>query len=234
MYDAFVSLAVRVALTDNAAWYCWHASRKQALLEAVWEKNGAFVHQQIIWLKDRPILTRSWYMWQHEPCFFGWRKGKKPARVAKDYPPSVWQFPTHRAGETTDHPTQKPVELFAIPLRQHTRKGEVCYEPFAGSGTQFVAAELLGRVCYAMEKSPPFVGVILERMLEMGLKPRLLKAEATRCRSVATRGAITRRPARGTGSNGRTLTGADTAGAGRPIRAGICSEPHCAERAAQT
>ena len=175
LYDAFVTLAVRCAITENAAWYCWHASRKQALLESVWEKHGAFVHQQIIWTKDRPILTRSWYMWQHEPCFFGWRKGKKPKRVAEDYPPSVWQFPTQAPGETTDHPTQKPVELFAIPMRQHTEKGDICYEPFSGSGTQMVAAQILGRVCYAMELSPPFVAVALERMAEMGLEPRLAK-----------------------------------------------------------
>lgn len=56
----------------------WHASRNLALLESVWEKHGAFfVHQQIIWLQDRPILTQSWYMWQHELCFFGWRKGNE-------------------------------------------------------------------------------------------------------------------------------------------------------------
>ena len=44
----------------------------------VWEKFGAFVHQQIVWAKDRGILTRSYYLWQHEPCFFGWLKGNKP------------------------------------------------------------------------------------------------------------------------------------------------------------
>ena len=115
------------------------------------------------------------YMWQHEPCFFGWMKGKKPKRIAADYPPTVWSFPTQAPGETTDHPTQKPVELFAIPIRQHTKKGDVCYEPFSGSGTQLVAAESLGRICYAMELSPPFVAVALERLSEMGLKPELLK-----------------------------------------------------------
>jgi hypothetical protein len=96
-------------------------------------------------------------MWQHEPCFFGWVKGHKPKRMAKDYPPSVWSMPTTKPGETTDHPTEKPVELFAIPIRQHTKRGDLWYEPFAGSGTQLVAAESLGRMCYAMELSPAFV-----------------------------------------------------------------------------
>jgi hypothetical protein len=79
-YEAFVAVAVEHAIEPNAAWYCWHASRNQAMLEAVWDKFGAFVHQQIIWVKDRPILTRSHYMWQHEPCFYGWIKGNKPPR----------------------------------------------------------------------------------------------------------------------------------------------------------
>jgi DNA modification methylase len=175
LYESFVKVAVENAIAENAAWYCWHASRRQRLLEAVWEKYGAFVHQQIVWAKDRPILTRSWYMWQHEPCFFGWVRGHKPKRVADDYPSSIWSFPTIAPGETTDHPTQKPVELFAIPIRQHTGKGDLCYEPFSGSGTQLVAAQLLGRVCYAIEKSPEFVAVALERLSEMGLKPKVVK-----------------------------------------------------------
>lgn len=175
LYDAFIKVAVAIAITENAGWYAWHASRNQALLEAVWNKYGAFVHQQIIWAKDRPILTRSWYMWGHEPCLFGWVKGNKPKRIADDYPSSVWSFPTAAPGETTDHPTQKPIELFAIPIRQHTVKGDICYEPFSGSGTQLCAAQLLGRVCYAMEKAPPFVAVALERLSEMGMKPKVVR-----------------------------------------------------------
>ena len=175
LYDAFIGVAQKQAITGNAAWYCWHASRNQALLEEVWEKHGAFVHQQIIWAKDRPILTRSWYMWQHEPCFFGWGRRNKPPRVVDNYPPTIWMLPTQPAGETTDHPTQKPVELFAIPMRQHTKKGDLCYEPFSGSGTQFVAADQLGRRCYGLELQPAFVAVALERLAMMDLKPKLAK-----------------------------------------------------------
>lgn len=173
LYDAYIKVDVANAITETAAWYAWHASRRQALLESVWEKHGAFVHQQIIWVKDRPILTRSWYMWMHEPCFFGWLKGKKPPRMAKDYPSTVWSFPTIKPGEPSVHPTEKPIELFAIPMRQHTKRGDLCYEPFAGSGTQLVAAEMLGRICYAMELSPPFVAVALERLVKVGLRPKL-------------------------------------------------------------
>ncbi|MCC6799227.1 MAG: site-specific DNA-methyltransferase [Anaerolineae bacterium] len=172
LYDGFIQRAVELAIAPDAAWYCWHASRRQALLESIWQRYGAFVHQQIIWVKDRPILTRSWYMWQHEPCFFGWVKGQKPPRHADDYPPTVWTLPTVPAGERTDHPTSKPVELFSLPMRQHTVVGDVCYEPFAGSGSQHVAGEQTGRLVFGLELQPQYVAVILERLSGMGLAPR--------------------------------------------------------------
>jgi len=165
-YDGFIRVAIEHAITEDAAWYCWHASRHQAMLERVWQRHGAFVHQQIVWVKDRGVLTRSWYLWQHEPCFFGWLKGHKPKRTADDYPSSVWQVPTIAPGTKTLHPTSKPVELFAIPMRQHTRRGELCYEPFAGSGSQLIAAEQLGRICYGMEIEPRYCDVICRRYYE--------------------------------------------------------------------
>ena len=41
--------------------------------------------QAIVWVKPRAVLTRSHYMWMHEPCFYGWVEGKMPThyRVAK-------------------------------------------------------------------------------------------------------------------------------------------------------
>lgn len=182
LYEKFVSVATAHAIHPRAAWYCWHASRRQAMVESVWEKHGAFVHQQIIWAKDRPILNRSWYTWQHEPCFFGWIKGSKPARRAKDYPSTVWQVPTVRAGERTEHPTSKPLELFRIPMQQHTQPGEICYEPFCGSGSQLIAAEQLGRRCFAIEISPHYCDVIVRRWIHTVGATRAPKALVERYR----------------------------------------------------
>ncbi len=177
LYDGFIARAVEIAIAEDAAWYCWHASRNQAMLEGVWERYGAFVHQVIIWAKSRPVLTRSWYLWQHEPCFFGWVKGHKPPRRADDFLTTVWALDSTPIGET-EHPTAKPVEVFTIPMQQHTRPGEVCYEPFAGSGSQFVAGEQLGRLVYGLELQPEFVAVILERLAGMGLEPYLADESA--------------------------------------------------------
>lgn len=137
------------------------------MLEAEWKAAGAFVHQQIIWAKNRPILTRSHYGWQHEPCFYGWLEGNRPPRN-KEAPnaSSIWQIDTIASGEERpDHPTPKPLEVFEIPMLQHTRAGEICYEPFAGSGTQIIAAQKLKRRCRAIEISPVYCDLIVRRFI---------------------------------------------------------------------
>jgi len=55
------------------------------------------------------------------------------------------------------------VILSEIPIRNHLRPGEAVYEPFSGSGTTLMAAETLGRRCYAMEIDPKYVQVAIER-----------------------------------------------------------------------
>ena len=163
LYDGFIAAAVAEAITEDAAWYCWHASRRQAMLEACWEKAGAFVHQQIIWVKDRGVLTRSHYLWKHEPCFMGWRRPNRPPKVAEETLPSTWALPSFAKDERPDHPTPKPLDAFGIPMRQHVARGGLCYEPFSGSGSQIMAGEANGRRVFAMEISPAYIDVAVER-----------------------------------------------------------------------
>ena len=163
LYDGFISAAVAEAITEDAAWYCWHASRRQAMLEACWEKAGAFVHQQIIWVKDRGVLTRSHYLWKHEPCFMGWRRPNRPPKVAEETLSSTWALPSFAKDDRPDHPTPKPLDAFGIPMRQHVARGGLCYEPFSGSGSQIMAGEANGRRVFAMEISPAYIDVAVER-----------------------------------------------------------------------
>ena len=111
---------------------------------------------------------------------FGWIKGEKPkvlraqvGQTAGKFPTTVWEVPSSEV-ETNAHPTCKPCKLFALPMEMHTEPGDLCYEPFSGSGSQLVAAQQIGRRCYAIEKSPAFVAVALERLTALGLKPELV------------------------------------------------------------
>ena len=133
-------------------------------MEAAWNALDLLVHQTIVWEKSRGVLGRSHFMWRHEPCFYGWRRGKQPSKDRR--PPNamttVWEI--GQAGENDGiHPTQKPRDIFRMPMEWHTRRGEVVYEPFSGSGTQLIAAEELGRRCFAMERSPAYVDAAIAR-----------------------------------------------------------------------
>ncbi len=178
-YEAFMKAAIDCAIKEDAAWYCWHASRRQAMLEACWTKFDVLHHQQIIWAKTRPVLTRSIMLWAHEPCLFGWRSGKKP-RVNREgfenWPTTVWNIPSSEI-ETREHPTSKPVRVFTLPMELHTLRGEICYEPFSGSGSQHIAGEKTGRKVYGMEMSEVFCDVIINRWQAFTGKTAILAGE---------------------------------------------------------
>lgn len=183
-WSATLGLGIQ-ACVEDAPWYCWHAHRRVEDILAVWHELGVLCHQQIIWVKPLAVFGRSYWAWQHEPCLFGWREGHKPAhdgdvsqkrttvwrigfetRNDDGIPDSdVWELDWEGKKRPTgaEHPTQKPVGVFAIPMRKHTKPGDICYEPFCGSGSQIVAGETTGRRVYAMEIEPHFVDVAIKR-----------------------------------------------------------------------
>jgi DNA modification methylase/ParB-like chromosome segregation protein Spo0J len=189
LYEKFIGVAVAEAIRPNAAWYCWYASKRQAMVEQAWTAHGALVHQQIIWAKPRGVLGRSWYLWSHEPCLFGWLQGHKPRKTSEPMRSTVWEVDGIVATERPDHPTPKPLELFEIPMRQHTLAGEVCYEPFAGSGSQVIAAQRMRRRCYAMELSAKYCDVIIRRFIryagESAVSPEIARKYRTLPKEVA-------------------------------------------------
>src|SRR5436190_2183778 len=63
----------------------------------------------------------------------------------------------------SEHGTQKPVECMRRPIVNNSRPGQAVYDPFLGSGTSVIAADMTGRVCCGMELSPPYVDVVVRR-----------------------------------------------------------------------
>lgn len=118
---------------------------------------------QIIWRKPSLVIGRGAYHWQHEPCWYAVRTGK-PAKWTGDRTQStIWDIAIKDGQESTEHSTQKPLECMARPMRNHGAAGDVVYEPFCGSGTTLIAAEHLARTCVALELSPAYCDVIVER-----------------------------------------------------------------------
>ena len=171
------------ALQINAAWYLWHAHLTQGFFAAAAAAAAAAVilHRQIIWVKPVMLLTRGQYHWKHEPCFMGWVEGNQPpdygAGNKERNQTTVWEVGAIPSAERKElnHSTPKPVGLFTIPIVKHTLKSEICYEPFAGSGPQFIAAEQLNRKCYGLEISPQYCDVICKRWEQFTGKKAVLE-----------------------------------------------------------
>lgn len=165
--DAFfraVFTNVLAVLGPKAAIYCWHAHKRSGEIQRIWRDLGILDHQQIVWVKPSAVFGRVYWHFRHEPCMMGWRKGDKPDHDGHHEFDSVWEVDWQgKARVSGDHPTSKPVELFARPMRKHTRRGDVLFEPFSGSGSQIMAAEQLGRRCRALEISPIYVDVAVRR-----------------------------------------------------------------------
>jgi DNA modification methylase len=152
-------------LAPHSAIYCWHAHKRQSLIAKVWEDLSILDHQQIVWVKPTPVFGRVFWHFRHEPCMMGWVKGSQPDHDGDQSFNSVWEIDWEGKARIVgnEHPTQKPVEIFARPIRKHTKIGDICFEPFSGSGSQLIAAEQLQRRCFAMELSPIFVDVAVSR-----------------------------------------------------------------------
>ena len=116
--------------------------------------------QQIIWAKDRFALGRGHYHYQHEPC---WYAVRNHGHWAGDRSQStLWQIAA-RDDSGHGHSTQKPVECMRRPIENNSSPGQAVYDPFVGSGTTIIAAEMTGRACHAIEISPAYVDVAVLR-----------------------------------------------------------------------
>jgi DNA modification methylase len=200
-----------VANDDRADWraawslfpgdvaYVWHADRHAAEVQASLEAAGLAIVSQIIWAKDRLVLSRGDYHWQHEPCWYAVRGGKvhhwvgerdkttlwriavangKPYRRPNRQETTLWEIDAREDGGH-GHGTQKPVECMRRPIENNSNVGQAVYDPFVGSGTTIIAAETMGRVCHAIEIDPIYCDVAVTRWENFtGLKAERRPAHA--------------------------------------------------------
>lgn len=149
--------------------YCWHAAHFTCTTQAMLEEAGFAVRAEIVWAKPHFVIGRGHYHWKHELCWYAVRSGATAHWVGDRSQTTVWTVPLDEAVEG-GHGTQKPLECMARPIRNH--EGDV-YDPFVGSGTTLIAAEALGRACYAVDISPAYVAVSLQRLEDAGMAPEL-------------------------------------------------------------
>lgn len=154
--------------------YVWHAGRHASTVQLSLAAAGLELRSQIIWAKTRLIISRGDYHWQHEPCWYAVRKGKKGHWSGDRSQTTLWTV-AHSKSET-GHSTQKPVECMRRPMENNSKPGDAVYEPFSGSGTTIIAGEQIGRRVFAIELNPVYVDVAVRRWQNFTGKAATLQA----------------------------------------------------------
>jgi DNA modification methylase len=141
--------------------YVWHGALHATTVAESLRRQGFDIRAQIIWAKERLVLGRGHYHWQHEPCWYAVRAKGEWTGDRKQT--TLWNIPSGNQDCDTSHSTQKPVECMRRPLQNNSSLGQAVYDPFLGSGTTVIAAETTGRVCLGMELKPAFVDLAVRR-----------------------------------------------------------------------
>ena len=147
-------------LFNGTVAYVWSAPGPlQAISANALLVAGLEIRTQIIWAKSSFVIGRGHYHYQHEPCWYAVRKGSNAGWRGSRTQSTVWSIDRPNRNDS-GHSTQKPLECMERPIDNHD--GDV-YDPFVGSGTTIIAAERLGRRCYAMEIEPRYCDVAIKR-----------------------------------------------------------------------
>ena len=152
--------------------YTWHGALHATTVAESLEAAGFAIRTQIIWAKERLVLSRGDYHWQHEPCWYAVRKSGKGHWSGDRKQTTLWSIPSRDQDAKTVHGTQKPVECMRRPILNNSSPGQAVYDPFLGSGTTLIAAETTGRVCFGIELNPAYVDVAIERWQRFTGQPR--------------------------------------------------------------
>jgi DNA modification methylase len=159
--DEIADWAPTWALFPGAIAYVWHGALRSTIVAESLMKSGFMIRAQIIWAKERLVMSQGDYHWQHEPCWYAVRKKGNWTGDRKQT--TLWTIGSGGQDATTKHATQKPVECMRRPMLNNSSPGQAVYEPFLGSGTTLIAAQSCGRACFGIEIDPLFVDLAIRR-----------------------------------------------------------------------
>ena len=116
----------------------------------------------LVWVKNNMAAGWGDYRGAYENIFYGWKNGATHFWCGARDKSTVFNY--DKPPTSDEHPTMKPIELIQEHVSNSTKNSDVVYDPFVGSGTTIVACQNLGRKCRAIEISPEYCAVTLERM----------------------------------------------------------------------
>lgn len=140
--------------------------------------NGVHFAGPIIWVKNSLGMGMNDYRHKHEmivkaknekatkktkslTILYGWNNGRHYFADTREEA-DVWSI-SRVAGQSMQHPTQKPIALINRAIKNSSKRGDVILDLFGGSGATMVAAAKTGRRAYLMELDPKYCDVIIKR-----------------------------------------------------------------------
>lgn len=173
--------------------YVFHGEGGGGVFRRSYTQAGFLLKQVLIWVKDRLVLSRQDHHWQHEPILYGWKPGaahywygaRTDTTVIDEQPTfadmnreqliehlaSIYEASSiireNRPSRNADHPTMKPVALVARLIDHSSAPGDIVIDPFGGSGSTLIAAQVTGRRARILELDPKYVDVICRRYEEL-------------------------------------------------------------------
>ena len=164
VFREFLSKAFNASdsvMKPGAVFYIWHADSEGFNFRGACRDAGWIVRQCLIWNKNSMVMGRQDYHWKHEPCLYGWKDGAGHLWASDRKQTTILNF--DRPSRNADHPTMKPVALFAYQIKNNTKGQDVVLDMFGGSGTTLIACEQLGRKARIVELDPKYCDVIIKR-----------------------------------------------------------------------
>ena len=167
LYDSFVNMAAH--LENGGAAYVFHADTEGLNFRKAFVDAGFHLAGVCIWVKNSLVLGRSDYQWQHEPVLYGFLKNGRHSWYSDRKQTTIWNYDKPKRNE--NHPTSKPLDLLAYPIRNSSQENAIVLDTFGGSGSTMMACEQTNRICHTMELDEKYASVILRRAVEMGIAP---------------------------------------------------------------
>lgn len=162
LLSAFRNLAD--SLESGGSAYIFHADTEGENFRRAFREAGFHLSGTCIWVKDSFVMGRSPYQWQHEPILYGWLKTGTHKWYAGRSEATVWNFAKPK--KNSDHPTSKPLDLLAYPIRNSSQANGIVLDAFGGSGSTLIACEQTDRICFMLELDEKYASVILRRYAE--------------------------------------------------------------------
>jgi DNA modification methylase len=176
LLQAFVNLRTTAMAEDCTLFVCSPQGCGLSMMMMMMMQNAGLKSRHVlIWVKNQPTFSmgRLDYDYQHEPILLTWLKRHKRPMHGK-HKTSVWNVDKPR--KSAEHPTMKPVELYANAYLNNSDDRDVVFDPYSGSGTAFIAAEQVRRVARGIEISPAYCDVIVTRWQNLTGKTAVLES----------------------------------------------------------